>query len=433
MSASRPKSLGERIESELERLFDPIGRWLLTSSLMNYVHLVPSLPGFFRRKFAHPDGPWTVDLPPLAPQLASAPGIRRNRAAEQAAFEAAPLQIWTQVHYSAAQWARRAAWRSLLPAAPRHKRAYLAVHATDDVVPEPPKAPPDPNALTDDVRSKAAELGVNAIGFAPYDPKYTFAPHQAKWFGPTVIVLIKEQNYELAQQIPHKQFEQDAFSTYAELMVAGARLASMIHDRGYRARAADSSSNSIVHHYAVEAGLGQMGLNGQLLTPAAGSRIRIGLIYTDAPLVHDEPRDFGIPRICDACQVCVRRCPPGAVQARRQEYRGVEKAKIRMDLCFPVIVQAHGCGICTKVCPVQKYGLKPVIEQFAESGTILGKGTDELEGYDWVDGRYYPAGIRPKVGREFMHPRGFEFDPNQSQPTVPPDTPPPASWKKAGR
>ena len=82
MSASRPKSLGERIESELERLFDPIGRWLLTSSLMNYVHLVPSLPGFFRRKFAHPDGPWTVDLPPLAPQLASAPGIRRNRAAE---------------------------------------------------------------------------------------------------------------------------------------------------------------------------------------------------------------------------------------------------------------------------------------------------------------------------------------------------------------
>jgi ferredoxin len=398
---------------------------------MGYMHLVPSLPKTFRKRFAHPYGPWNLELPPLPPQLASAPGIRRNPTAEQAAFETAPLHVWTQLHYAAAQFALRRAWRPLLPVAPRHRRAYRAVHATDNVIPDPPEWLSDPRQLTDDVRGKAAELGLNAIGFAAYDPKYTFASYQDKWYGHTVIVVIKEQNYELTQQIPHVQFEQDSFSAYAELMQAGAQLASFLHSRGYRARAADSSSNSIVHHYAVEAGLGQMGLNGQLLTPTAGSRIRIGLVYTDAPLVHDAPRDYGIPKICDACQVCVRRCPPGAVQARRREYRGVEKAKIRMDLCFPVIVQSHGCGVCTKVCPVQKYGLQPVIEQFVASGTILGKGTDDLEGYDWVDGNYYGAGTRPKLDTEFMHPPGLEFDASQSVPTVPADTPSTASWTRA--
>jgi epoxyqueuosine reductase len=397
---------------------------------MSYIHLLPSLPTVFRKRFEHPYGPWSLDLPPLPAQLASAPGIRRNPAAEQAAFEAAPLHVWTQIHYAAAQFALRRAWRSLLPVAPRHRRAYIAVHATDNIIPDSPERPADPQTLTDDVRDRAAELGVNAIGFAPYDRKYTFASYQDKWYGHTVIVLIKEQNYNLTQQIPHVQFEQDSFTAYAELMQAGAQLASLLHARGYRARAADSSSNSIVHHYAVEAGLGQMGLNGQLLTPVAGSRVRIGLVYTDAPLVHDAPRDYGIPKICDACQVCVRRCPPGAVQARRQEYRGVEKAKIRMDLCFPVIVQSHGCGICTKVCPVQKYGLQPVVEQFVASGTILGKGSDDLEGYDWVDGKYYGAGTRPKLNKEFMHPTGLEFDANQSVPSVPPDTPPTASWRR---
>jgi epoxyqueuosine reductase len=431
VSASRPQSIGDRAERIFERLFDPFGRRILSSRLMGYMHLVPSLPKTFRKRFAHPYGPWNLELPPLPPQLASAPGIRRNPTAEQAAFETAPLHVWTQLHYAAAQFALRRAWRPLLPVAPRHRRAYRAVHATDNVIPDPPEWLSDPRQLTDDVRGKAAELGLNAIGFAAYDPKYTFASYQDKWYGHTVIVVIKEQNYELTQQIPHVQFEQDSFSAYAELMQAGAQLASFLHSRGYRARAADSSSNSIVHHYAVEAGLGQMGLNGQLLTPTAGSRIRIGLVYTDAPLVHDAPRDYGIPKICDACQVCVRRCPPGAVQARRREYRGVEKAKIRMDLCFPVIVQSHGCGVCTKVCPVQKYGLQPVIEQFVASGTILGKGTDDLEGYDWVDGNYYGAGTRPKLDTEFMHPPGLEFDASQSVPTVPADTPSTASWTRA--
>ena len=49
-----------------------------------------------------------------------------------------------------------------------------------------------------------------------------------------------------------------------------------------------------------------------------------------------------------------------------------------------------------KVCPVQRYGLAAVTKHFVESGgAILGKGTDELEGYDWIDGRHYGPGASP--------------------------------------
>ena len=41
-----------------------------------------------------------------------------------------------------------------------------------------------------------------------------------------------------------------------------------------------------------------------------------------------------------------------------------------------------GCGICMKVCPIQKFGLQAVMEHYIETGgEILGKGTHQLEGY----------------------------------------------------
>ena len=56
-----------------------------------------------------------------------------------------------------------------------------------------------------------------------------------------------------------------------------------------------------------------------------------------------------------------------------------------------------------KVCPVQKYGMKPVMEHCIETdGEILGKGTDNLEGYELRDKGYFGPGKLPKFDREFF-------------------------------
>jgi hypothetical protein len=69
-----------------------------------------------------------------------------------------------------------------------------------------------------------------------------------------------------------------------------------------------------------------------------------------------------------------------------------------------------------KVCPVQRYGLDRVKAHYVETGAILGKGTDELEGYDWIDGRHYGPGEKPRMTPQLVTPEGFDWDPSRIRP-----------------
>ena len=61
-----------------------------------------------------------------------------------------------------------------------------------------------------------------------------------------------------------------------------------------------------------------------------------------------------------------------------------------------------GCGICMKVCPIQKYGLKNVMEHYAETGQVLGKGTHDLEGYTLEGKGYFGPGEMPVFDAAFF-------------------------------
>jgi hypothetical protein len=70
-----------------------------------------------------------------------------------------------------------------------------------------------------------------------------------------------------------------------------------------------------------------------------------------------------------------------------------------------------------KVCPVQRYGLGPVMAEYTQTGRILGKDTDELEGYSFDD-RYFGPGERPRLTKDWFAPRGLDFDPTRKRPLV---------------
>ena len=55
-----------------------------------------------------------------------------------------------------------------------------------------------------------------------------------------------------------------------------------------------------------------------------------------------------------------------------------------------------------KVCPAQRYGMKPVMEHYVETGEVLGKGTDNLEGFELRDKGYFGPGKLPKFDRSFF-------------------------------
>jgi ferredoxin len=261
-------------------------------------------------------------------------------------------------------------------------------------------------------RRHAAAIGLSAVGVARYDPRYHFVDYHGQEKGDRVVVGFVEQSWEAVQRAPSPLSERSTFEAQTKAHALMTDLAVWLHARGYAAAAEPGDAHGIIIHYAVEAGLGQLGLNGQLLTPQAGSRCRPAMLTTDAPLEFDAPRDYGVTRICDACQVCVQRCPTGAIPARRWMNRGVEKAKINVSRCLPVMGHAFGCAICMKVCPVQRYGLETVTREFERTGAIVGKGTDELESYVWpVDGKRYCAGAKPPIPRGLTHPSDLTFEP----------------------
>jgi epoxyqueuosine reductase QueG len=98
--------------------------------------------------------------------------------------------------------------------------------------------------------------------------------------------------------------------------------------------------------------VGQLGANGQLLSPHFGSRAGLMMISTDAPVVYDESRRLWHPKFCQgvrsACSA-VRRPDENLVPWCREEQADLQ--------ALPSVMARYlGCGVC-KI-RRQKFGLQ---------------------------------------------------------------------------
>ncbi|CAI8007839.1 3-chloro-4-hydroxyphenylacetate reductive dehalogenase [Geodia barretti] len=226
------------------------------------------------------------------------------------------------------------------------------------------------------------------------------------------ICLALEQDYVGTQTGPSPESDIARFETYEVEQELCLKMCDYLRSRGYHAQVHDGSDCSGPYiPLFVAAGLGQLGANGQLLSPHFGSRSRLMLVTTDAPLTYDKPVDYGIHKFCQQCQVCVNRCPGRAIPRDKVWWRGVERNKLIYDRCRPVMVTYHGCAVCMIVCPIQRYGMKPVMEHYVGTGEVLGKGSENLEGYSLKGKGYFGAGELPQFSRDFFEiPQGREED-----------------------
>ena len=270
---------------------------------------------------------------------------------------------------------------------------------------EPTGARADAKDLTDEIRLAARELGFGEVGFTRFDRRYVYESKRRWVKYPHAICLALEQDYDQTQSLPSLEAEHAHYGTYEIESEKADTLAEMIRGRGYHAQIhSPRDPSAAVIPMFVAAGLGQLGANGQLLSPHFGSRARLMMITTDAPVTYDEPVDYGMHGFCQKCQVCVNRCPGRALVRERVWWRGAEKNKLIYDRCRPVMAKYEGCAVCMKVCPIQKFGMPAVMSHYVETGEVLGKGTDELEGYTLHDKGYFGPGELPHFDRSF-----FEF------------------------
>lgn len=350
------------------------------------------------------------DVPPALKSVAGAP---RNRAQERFFTRHFPepnfkLGALNQTYHRVVaadpsyvgETYRRLAQKygNLIERVNTHTRHYHELPAAQSVEPA--------TSMTDTIRNKAFKAGADLVGFTHFDRAYVTAETKREARFKHVIVLCRAFDWQVTQGVPSIDWDVHSYDTSLALALGALELADFIRARGYRVQfiagtgLPGETMIAPILPYAIAAGIGQVGANGTMLTPEFGSRVRVMGLSTDAPVSHGKPADYGINVLCDECQVCVNRCPGRALSKFKIDWRGVSKYKVVTERCFPLLRFAE-CNVCTKVCPVQHFGLKAVLEHYRETdGEILGKGSHAVEGYTLFDKGYFGPGELPRFSVE---------------------------------
>jgi len=149
---------------------------------------------------------------------------------------------------------------------------------------------------------------------------------------------------------------------YSRMTFTAACLAEFIRGLGYQAIPSGNCTGLSIP-FAVDAGLGELGRLGLLITPKYGPRVRLAKVITNMPLVPDRPISFGAAEFCEICGKCAKECPGGAISEDKRTYQtvdisnnsGIYRWPIDQPRCH-LIWRQNGldCATCISVCPFQK-------------------------------------------------------------------------------
>jgi epoxyqueuosine reductase QueG len=180
-----------------------------------------------------------------------------------------------------------------------------------------------------EIKAKARELGADLVGIA--DGKAIDAAHITELDAGRVIVLAKRLNDGVARiqryDDRHKYYNDELTLTHLE--ETSLDLVYWLEDAGYPAiivppthvdpsrytgkPGAHMDTLLSLPHAAVEAGLGTLGLNLQILTPEYGPRVLLTAVLCTVDVECDKPMTEALCK-GPACGRCLKTCPGDAVQ-----------------------------------------------------------------------------------------------------------------------
>jgi reductive dehalogenase len=235
-----------------------------------------------------------------------------------------------------------------------------------------PIFPAEPYDLTPDaastiVKGYAKNLGADLVGITEINPLWVYS-HRGEIFHENwdewgteieirhrfAVVFATEMALDLVGTAPHTPTTIASMGNYAKGAYISTQLAGFVANLGY------SASTHHLRHYdmlmvplAVDAGLGECGRLGYLMTQNFGPRVRLGAISTDLPLVPDKPVDIGVEDFCRICKKCAACCPSNSIpMGDPEEVNGSLRWKLNAETCFDYwAIAGTDCNICMRVCP----------------------------------------------------------------------------------
>jgi NAD-dependent dihydropyrimidine dehydrogenase PreA subunit len=221
------------------------------------------------------------------------------------------------------------------------------------------------------IKNSARFFGANLVGITKLNPLWIYSHSYNRSNGQNqTLNLPKSHKYVVIIGI---EMDQDKIISspldastatglgYSKMSFVTCMLAQLIRNLGYKALPCGNDT-ALSIPLAIDAGLGELGRNGLLITPQFGPRIRLCKIITDLPLIPDIPIDFGVHEYCSTCNECVIKCPANAISNDETSKStsisnnpGIMKCPVNGEKCYEYWSrQGIDCSICIKVCPFNK-------------------------------------------------------------------------------
>jgi len=231
----------------------------------------------------------------------------------------------------------------------------------------------DTTTMTKQIKKAAKFYGASLVGVTELDQRWVYAN---KRFNLEPLELPEEVKYSVVMAIEMDELGianspacPAAAATglgYSKMAFTTSSLAEFIRNLGYTA-IPDGNDMSLSVPLAIDAGLGQLGRNGLLITPEYGPRVRLCKVFTDLTLEPDSPIDFGVTDFCRRCRLCADACEVDAISkedepswepACRSNNPGALKWYVNGEKCYEYWCDnGTDCSTCISVCPYNK-GMK---------------------------------------------------------------------------
>jgi ferredoxin len=214
------------------------------------------------------------------------------------------------------------------------------------------------------LKEAALTFGALDVGICSLNPCHVYS-HVGRGAGPygspitlehrNAIAFTVEMDHKIMRNAPKAPVVLESAQRYVQAAVIAIQLGNLIRSLGYPARAhIDGNYRVIAPLVARDAGLGEIGRMGILMTPKHGPRVRLGVVTTDMPLFPDGRQyDTTVLDFCRICLKCVENCPSRAIpHGDRIEIEGGLRWRLDANRCYRYWrVTGADCGICMAVCP----------------------------------------------------------------------------------
>jgi len=224
-----------------------------------------------------------------------------------------------------------------------------------------------PEEATARLKGYAKMIGASLVGTTAINPLWLYS-HRGEIFNDNwkewgkeinlnhthAIVCAEEMNIKMVATAPHSPTCVESMVNYAKGAYITTQLAGYIANIGYSATANHFRHyDAVMTPLAVDAGLGEVGRLGYLITKKFGPRVRLSLVTTDLPLLQDKPVDIGVEAFCRICKKCAVCCPSNSIpHGDMTVTNGLLRWKLNARTCFDFWAKVGtDCNICMHVCP----------------------------------------------------------------------------------